>query len=221
MKREEMALEMLGLSDPKDFAFYKALPLMMVDYEGFVKNRLTIRFTPKERAEKYDYARQIFCGDICLTTALRIKGHDGQPRLCKITRHMMWIMGVDEEQLFKDAVENTKKLSDPVFFTYADLGATFSDGFMKVCFDRRLVAGSAVIALPETRKAIVEKTEDDSYIIPSSTEELILIPASCRNKDKIQKLIHEVNSECVDDTDYLSDNLFLFKRDSREIVMVE
>ena len=54
----------------------------------------------------------------------------------------------------------------------------------------------------------------DFYIIPSSTHEVLLVPATDDiTKERLQAMCQEVNSTQVDITDQLSDNIFQYNQD--------
>ena len=54
----------------------------------------------------------------------------------------------------------------------------------------------------------------DFYIIPSSTHEVLLVPATDDiTKESLQAMCQEVNSTQVDITDQLSDNIFQYNQD--------
>lgn len=215
--REELALELLGTNDPNELMYYNVLPILLTDYEGYVKPRLTLRFAPLKRAEEYDYVRREI-GDICLTASIMVDGPDGTQRPFKLVRKLLFVMGVTEDDLFADAQENTRRLSKPVFGNPEEIGLNGSDEGtgMLACYDANEIAGSAIFALPEFCGRVASRVGSDFYVLPSSVNELVFLPASRYNPLHLKALLISINSSGIPSKDeFLSDSVYLYRIETR------
>lgn len=77
--------------------------------------------------------------------------------------------------------------------------------------------GAACITYPGVIKDFAKKHDSDIYIIPSSIHEVILIPGTHWEKEKINEMIMEVNKNELDPVEVLSDHVYIFNRDDEEI----
>lgn len=79
------------------------------------------------------------------------------------------------------------------------------------------INGAACITYPGVLKEFAEQHESDVYIIPSSVHEVILIPGVEWDRDKMDKMVVEVNENELDPVEILSDHVYVFKREDGEI----
>ncbi len=79
--------------------------------------------------------------------------------------------------------------------------------------------GASVIARKEVLKAVGEILNDDYYVLPSSVEEVLLIPAKRWNDpEALADIVREINATEVEPGDRLSDHVQFYDR-SRERLM--
>lgn len=89
----------------------------------------------------------------------------------------------------------------------------WSDYSMYVLTNDTYTGGANLIAIPEVLKGICEELEIDGYyIVPSSTNEVIIIYGSDADSmtESIRSSIKDINNTEVPDTKILSDNLYHF-----------
>lgn len=77
--------------------------------------------------------------------------------------------------------------------------------------------GAACITYPNIIKDFAKEHDSDVYIIPSSIHEVILIPGTYWEKEKINKMILEVNANELDPVEILSDHVYVFSKDDEVI----
>lgn len=77
--------------------------------------------------------------------------------------------------------------------------------------------GATCITYPNVIKEFAKKYDRDIYIIPSSIHEVILIPGTYWEKEKINKMILEVNANELDPVEILSDHVYVFSKDDEVI----
>lgn len=82
-----------------------------------------------------------------------------------------------------------------------------NDGATGMCFKHEL-------------KKFADLHSDDIYIVPSSIHELILIPSKEVDADYLKEMVIETNRSQVMEEEFLSNNVYLFKRVTSEIEIV-
>ena len=81
--------------------------------------------------------------------------------------------------------------------------------------------GAGVILYPKVLSELAEKLNSDLYLFPSSIHESGVILANEDNDPKrLIDIVREVNKSTVDKEDYLGDNIYLYKRDTKELSMI-
>ncbi|MBR6395409.1 MAG: hypothetical protein IKS09_00405, partial [Lachnospiraceae bacterium] len=59
------------------------------------------------------------------------------------------------------------------------------------------------------------------YLIPSSVHEILIVPENCNVLPcTVRDMIKEVNENCVDPEDFLSDTLYMYEKESGNIKIV-
>lgn len=76
--------------------------------------------------------------------------------------------------------------------------------------------GAGAVFYPDVLKDLSENLECDLYIIPSSIHEVLVLPESGMEIDagNLRAIIHDVNSTTVGDEEILSDNLYVYHRET-------
>ena len=138
---------------------------------------------------------------------------------------------ISEEELWENVADNAVKLMPQKVTGLADfLGRlTGSDaGLQELCginvvTNKCETLGAATIFYPGLLKEIADDYECDLYIIPSSVHECIVIPVGddCMETDYLKKMIQEVNRTTVKRTEFLSDNLYIYDRESDRFNIVK
>lgn len=62
-----------------------------------------------------------------------------------------------------------------------------------------------------------EHLRDDLYILPSSIHECIVVPQGTEDAVRIRQLVYEVNRTDVEPAEVLSDSIYLYRKDRRQI----
>ena len=133
------------------------------------------------------------------------------------------IIGVSKETLMKDALENMRKVASPVLtdLNYIVTGTSSEKPIALVCMDKNFISGGAVFMIPEIQNAIIDYFGgEDFYVIPSSREELIMVKKETVAAENVIRVIREVNnSDCVAETNFLSNSLFVFDTIKHQLSM--
>lgn len=159
-----------------------------------------------------------------------------------VTNSFMTLKGLTEEELFELAYKNTRakygvvvkdmmmllmeKMNGAPSVEYTedvniDINkAQFNANSMLVCTNTIASKGSAVILYTDILDEICEMYGSDLLILPSSVHECILLSAkSFNNYEDLLQMVREVNSQEVGPEDFLADNVYYYKRNSKEITI--
>ena len=82
--------------------------------------------------------------------------------------------------------------------------------------------GAAGILRTDLLEKFAQLKETDLYVLPSSVHEVILLPAlDCWDVDELRQMVKSVNAGSVDKMDWLSDEVYYYRRESGEVVIAE
>lgn len=135
----------------------------------------------------------------------------------------MWDISIDD--LYQVAKRNTPMLCPAKLKSIDDMlteldssfeGLEFSLLPMYVLSNATTLYGASVILYCD----ILTHFNTDLFVIPSSVHECILLPANSRDEaDGIRQIIGEVNKE-INPADVLSDNLYFYSHEQKEITII-
>lgn len=75
--------------------------------------------------------------------------------------------------------------------------------------------GAGLLMSPDHLYKIAQQLDDDLVILPSSIHELIVARASEVRAQEMLWIVKAVNSECLDEFDFLTDDVFIFSREDK------
>lgn len=164
--------------------------------------------------------------DLSMVFYIAVQQYDGT---IQINNNHCQMWGIDVEELVSAAQENTPQIY-PVCITdigdiAEEIGVEKSSEMAKsvdmyILSNRYNIGGAAAMLYPGSIKMVAEKLEDDVYILPSSTHEVIILPMSGQEADKLKEMVQEVNSTMVDEEDILGDSIYCYKRKNEELCVV-
>ena len=145
------------------------------------------------------------CLNLELYLRLKITADDNHSGTIKLSKSILTSCGVDLEDAWSCAAENTRKA-----FSVAPLAAILgiseeSDLPLYVVTTKDNVYGASALAFPEIFKDFCLSHDVEScYILPSSTEEVIVCPCKgdfCQSSEKayeLAQMVYDINSAMVD-----------------------
>lgn len=83
--------------------------------------------------------------------------------------------------------------------------------------NQRQINGATAILFPDKMKALAEYLQTDLYILPSSIHELLAFPKTLNMAEKLKEIVHDINVTSVQRAEVLSDEVYLYSRDTGEI----
>lgn len=80
--------------------------------------------------------------------------------------------------------------------------------------------GAAAVCYKNVLERFSKKIEDDLVILPSSVHETILMPLqkNC-SKESLREMVYDVNRTMLDQSEFLSDNVYLYSRKDRQLMI--
>ena len=146
-------------------------------------------------------------------------------------------LGMTEEQLFKCAVENTRRIFPPTVRTMNDVirEMFISDGMpaevadmmigepedkmMWVISNDRGINGAGSILYEDILHKLAMKLETDLYILPSSVHECIAVSTNVGDPYELAEMVSEINMGQVALEDRLSNQVYHYDKDARRLTL--
>ena len=145
-------------------------------------------------------------------------------------------LGLTEEQLFKLAVENTRRIFPP---TVRNMNDVIRDMFMKdgmppemaemmigeippeqsmyVISNERGLNGAISMLYEDKLHTLAEELETDLYIMPSSVHEVIAVSSNMGDPNELAKMVTEINMDQVSLDERLSNQVYHYDKDLRKL----
>ena len=157
-----------------------------------------------------------------------------------VTNHIAEELGMNEEELFKVAAENTPKIFPPTVKPMSQVlfGILTDDGgmpkdvaeqvldgirdggeMMWIISNNKGVSGAVNMIFEKNLHELAKGINDDLYILPSSIHEVIAVPASLGNPDELAEMVLQVNTDVVDVSERLSNQVYQYDRNERRLSM--
>lgn len=147
-------------------------------------------------------------------------------------------MGISEEQLFKAAAENTRRILPPVIKSMTEVmrEAFIKDGMPPQMADLMMgeippretmwiitnhygIDGAASMLYEDQLHEVAERMENDLYILPSSIHEVIAVSAEMGEPEELAQMVAGVNMNTVSPNERLSNQVYHYDRDLRKLTL--
>ncbi len=147
-------------------------------------------------------------------------------------------LGMNEEQLFKCAVENTRRIFPPTVKSMNDviremfisdgmpaevadmmIGEMPEDKMMWVISNDRGINGAGSMLYEDNLHKLAMKLETDLYILPSSVHECIAVSTNVGDPYELAKMVSEINMGQVALEDRLSNQVYHYDKDARRLTL--
>lgn len=147
-------------------------------------------------------------------------------------------LGFTEEQLFKLAAENTKRLLPPVVKSMNDvmreifmkdgmppeiadmmLGEMPPEQQMYVISNNKGINGAVSMLYEDGLHDLAEKLGSDLYIMPSSIHEVIAVSTDMGNPNELAAMVAEINMDQVALDERLSNQVYHYDKDLRKVTL--
>lgn len=147
-------------------------------------------------------------------------------------------LGLSEEELFRAAVENTRRIFPP---TVRSMNDVMKDMFIRdgmpvemiemmipeIPEDRMLwvisneqgINGAASMLYEDQLQALAANLEEDLYILPSSVHEVIAVSSSMGDPYELAQMVNEINMDQVSLEERLSNQVYHYDKDLRKLTL--
>ena len=139
------------------------------------------------------------------------------PRLFPVEiNHMVDIV----EELYMEKVMGGEITEDAL--SYIELKDALMKEFpMYVMTNTKRMYGAATMCYEDALKELAEKVQSDLIILPSSIQEIIIVPTNEESDlASFKAMVYEVNRTVVEEEDILSDSVYLYSRKTDSISIV-
>ena len=207
---------------------------------SLVKDKLCYKLVNKEENEfmMKDYVCEEFL-DLLKIYTININDLSGNIQLgsIMIEKRLLELWNVTEKEIKELAEENIElilpciiaKMSDVMKRIIESKGGMLSEEFKNRVDDSKLWVmtneyrydGAATICYKNDLKQFACAMGCDIYILPSSVHEIFLLPAGETTTEYLKQLVAETNDIYVADEEFLSDNVYIYKRESELIEILE
>ena len=153
----------------------------------------------------------------------------------KISNEIAAKLEMNEEQLFKCAAENTRRLFPPVIRSMNDIMKELfaRDGMpqeiaemmiaeitpMWVISNEKGINGAASMLYEDKLHELAETLGSDLYILPSSIHEVIAISSDMGSPEMLAQIVSEVNMQKVSLNERLSNQVYHYDKDLRKLTL--
>lgn len=147
-------------------------------------------------------------------------------------------LGMGEEQLFKAAAENTRRILPPTVKSMnevmremfiadgmppsmADLmiGEMEPEQTMWVISNECKISGAASMLYEDKLHKLAEKVGSDLYVMPSSVHEVIAVSVNMGEPEQLAQMVAEINMDQVELGERLSNQVYHYDKDLRKITL--
>lgn len=156
----------------------------------------------------------------------------------KISNEIAAKLGMNEEQLFKCAAENTRRLFPPVIRSMNDIMKEMfaRDGMpqeiaemmiaeippeqtMWVISNEKGINGAASMLYEDKLHELAETLGSDLYILPSSIHEVIAVSSDTGSPEVLAQMVAEGNMQEVSLNERLSNQVYHYDKDLRKLTL--
>ena len=156
----------------------------------------------------------------------------------EVTDRLAGLLGMNEGQLFKCAVENTKRIFPTTVRNMNDvlkdmcLNYGVPDDNVEMILDERMADqamwvisntacnnGAANMLYENVLHELAEKLGSNLYILPSSVHEVIAMPTELGGPEELAELVKQANMQCVSPIERLSNHVYYYDRDLRKLTI--
>lgn len=211
------------------------LTLEKVMDESDVKNNIILRIVNRDRNRDFlETVPYIEYKNMAITFRRIIEVTDTGLSSSGVTNSDMDRWRLDLDTMYRLALVNTERMFPPVIkdlfsvledrYDYSACESTGQDADVDelyVMTNEYDINGASVILYDGTLARCAAMVDDDIYILPCSVHELLFIRAHCSfDEDYLKNLVHEANRTAITPMEFLSDSIYMYRRDSGELTEI-
>lgn len=198
------------------------------DYEK-VKERLFIRVSNADKNKNIiESAPHKKVEDLIITCHIAVNQGPNNMASTIVNKELLERYGVTEEQLFEDAMENAPEVSpvriDSMYDFISHMVPEFEENpdeakSMYIVTNKTNTYGAAAIFYSGILDKMYEKFGGSFIVLPSSVNEVIIVPDYGRYKD-LKKMVEDINESSVEPEERLSNSVYKYDAESKSLCIV-
>lgn len=208
---------------------YKSMLYKWDDVKQYVKPFV---FNLEKNREYIEHTQIVFKERLNLAYSCFVEfpeDEEGDSAQVNITQGLLELWGVSEQEIFeaaeRNAIFNIKSMREVIEELIKNKVGVEADleekTIMYVISNEKRHRGAAGLFQTELLEKHAEELDDNLYIIPSSLHEVILVKEDDAPPVEVLKdMVHEVNETQVNIEDYMSDNIYYYDREKKELKIV-
>ena len=221
--RNGCSVEELSIAAVNSMMHYAASPPAF--FEDALKDTANLRVRLLNISRNSLFLRDVPYIDTGCGLALIAEIVSGEYRAV-VTDEILASYEMSRDELFEAAFENSLSDEPPVLFALTDMLSNGSESCVDYLEDssrrflppaealfllsnRSCFRGAAALFYPGITARLNELMGGAFYVLPSSIHELLLLPLSEGDPQKLAEIIGSANRTVVNDADYLSDDLYI------------
>ena len=167
--------------------------------------------------------------DLSIVYRIIISADKNAVQSTKITNELAARLGMSEEQLFKCATENTRRIFPPVVRNVNDIISKMLEinGLEDVLPEQTMwviscengISGATSMLYEDELHNLAENLGSDLYILPSSVHEVIAIPSDGKDPKELAQMVAEVNMQQVSMEERLSNQVYHYDKNLRKLTL--
>jgi len=213
----------------KKYRECKAFPIPNLEFtaETVMENAFMQVVNAEKNAELLDKVPNMKILDLAGVVRFEVTGvTSGHVGTILVTYDLCRKFGIDVSELLERAMENTKNAGFQIMGIGAMLGGLLGeeeedDGAPGLCVvtNSEKMNGANAILFPELFGDYAKRMRGDFFVLPSSIHEILLLPTSGANASDLRMMVTEINATQVAPDEVLSNNVYLYKADTNELVV--
>lgn len=157
-----------------------------------------------------------------------VKIEDDIPCIFLISNQQAKVEGLSEEELYELAKKNTPEISLPHVQSIAEFieeigyskkieATELPDNVRYFISNVRHKHGAIAILYENVLDELAQKVGTDLYLLPSSVHEFVAVSVEGEDLDKLEEQVHYVNITRVEFNERLSNQIYHYNKDTKEI----
>ena len=190
------------------------------------KDKIIFKLINADKNKEYleDTPHKIVCGDLALIFCMSVYIDCSSGGTVVIHNKLAKYWGVSADELYDLAIVNTPVIEKGRLISFTDFAYEIT-GIecptslpMWICSNIHSHNGAGAILYKDILEKAIDTIGDDFYIIPCTIHECLLIPLDMDVDIKAMRtLIRSVNGSEISEADFLSNNLYVYRRSEDQI----
>lgn len=157
--------------------------------------------------------------DMAVVYRIIVEDNDDHRMSTLLTKDIFDSWNIAEEELYRNAYRNTAEKRGFTLMSLDTMGIISEDTkpMSLILTNQDMERGAAAMMYPMMLERAARLLEDDFYILPSSLNELFLVAAEDADSERLKEAVRAANATIVAQQDFLSDSLYFYGRETKEV----